>query len=48
MLADLAGIADLQVTDGLYDKTALLDARAATHKQHGAEKSPLLCLSMPK
>ena len=39
----MAGIADLQVTDGLYDKTALLDARVATHKQpRGRKIAPLV------
>ena len=43
VLADMAGIADLQVTDGLYDKTALLDARVATHKQpRGRKIAPLV------
>jgi len=33
VLADMAGVADSQTTDGLYDKTALMDARVTTHKQ---------------
>ena len=43
VLADLAGIADLQVTDGLYDKTALLDARAATHTNNTGQKNRPSC-----
>ena len=43
VLADMANIADLQVTDGLYDKTALLDARVVTHKQpRGRKIAPLV------
>ena len=38
VLADMAGIADSQTTGGLYDKTALMDARVATHKQPRGRK----------
>ena len=38
VLADMAGIADSQTTGGLYDKTALMDARVATHTQPRGRK----------
>ena len=38
VLADLDGIANLQVTAGLYDKPSPMDARAATHKQPQGRK----------
>ena len=42
ILAEMAGISDFQTTNGLHNKSALTDARVATHKQPRGRKIPPL------